>query len=94
MALTDAEKLAVRHRHSLSDDSAADNYITDFKVYRYKGGVEYSKANMNIDYLVESFDGSTMGVCSQRWPLEIVTFGISSLKDENNVWIEWTGGEE
>jgi len=94
MALTDAEKLAVRHRHSLNDDSTADNYISDFKVYRYKVDTEYSKANMNIDYLVENFDGSTMRVFSQRSPLEIVTFGISSLKDENSVWIEWTGGEE
>jgi len=94
MALTDAEKLAVRHRHSLNDDSASDQYISDFKVYRYKADTEYSKANMNIDYLVESFDGSTMGVFSQRSPLEIVTFGISSLKDENNVWLEWTGGTE
>tara|TARA_B100001057_G_C22871063_1_gene958874 strand:+ start:12320 stop:12604 length:285 start_codon:yes stop_codon:yes gene_type:complete len=93
MALTDAEKLAVRHRHSLNNDSAADNYITDFKVYRYKDGAEYNKANMNIDYLVENFDGSTMGVFSLRSPLEIVTFGVSSLKDENNVWVEWTGGE-
>lgn len=93
MALTDAQKLEVRQRHSLNDDSAADNYITDFKVYRYKDGVEYNKANMNIDYLVESFDGSTMGVVSLRSPLEIVTFGVSSLKDENNVWVEWTGEE-
>jgi len=94
MALTDAEKLEVRQRHGLIEDSDAENYITDFKVYRYKDGIEYSKANINIDYLVESFDGSTMGVFSQRSPLEIVTFGISSLKDENNVWVEWTGGEE
>ena len=94
MALTDAQKLEVRQRHGLIEDSDAENYITDFKVYRYKDGIEYSKANINIDYLVESFDGSTMGVFSQRSPLEIVTFGISSLKDENNVWVEWTGGEE
>lgn len=94
MALSDAEKLAVRQRHSLHEDSAADNYITDFKVYRYKDGVEYNKANMNVDYIVENFDGSTMGVSSLRSPLEIVTFGISSLKDENNVWVEWTGGTE
>ena len=94
MALTDAEKLEVRQRYGLSEDSEADNYISDFKVYRYKADTEYSKANMNIDYLVENFDGSAMGVFSQRSPLEIVTFGISSLKDENNVWVEWTGGEE
>ena len=94
MALTDAQKLEVRQRHGLIEDSDAENYITDFKVYRYKDGIEYSKANINIDYLVESFDGSTMGVFSQRSPLEIVTYGISSLKDENNVWVEWTGGEE
>ena len=94
MALTDAEKLAVRQRHSLHEDSASEQYISDFKVYRYKADTEYSKANMNIDYIVENFDGSTMGVFSQRSPLEIVTFGISSLKDENNVWVEWTGGEE
>ena len=93
MALTDAEKLAVRHRHSLNDDSDAENYITNFKVYRYKDGVEYSKANMNIDYLVENFDGSTMSVSSQKSPMELVTVGIDSLKDENNVWVEWTGGE-
>lgn len=94
MALTDAEKLEVRQRHNLNEDSGSENYIADFKVYRHKDGVEYSKANMNIDYLVESFDGSTMGVFSLRSPLEIVTFGISSLKDENNVWVEWTGGTE
>ena len=94
MALSDAEKLAVRQRHGLHEDSASEHYISDFKVYRYKADTEYSKANMNIDYLVESFDGSTMGVFSQRSPLEIVTFGISSLKDENSVWVEWTGGEE
>jgi len=94
MALTDAEKLAVRQRHSLHEDSASDQYISDFKVYRYKTDTEYSKANMNIDYIVENFDGSTMGVFSQRSPLEMVTFGISSLKDENNVWVEWTGGTE
>ena len=94
MALSDAEKLVVRQRHSLHEDSASEQYISDFKVYRYKADTEYSKANMNIDYIVENFDGSTMGVSSQRSPLEIVTFGISSLKDENNVWVEWTGGEE
>tara|TARA_R100000544_G_scaffold3725_1_gene1447 strand:+ start:23154 stop:23438 length:285 start_codon:yes stop_codon:yes gene_type:complete len=94
MALTDEEILDVRERHGLNQDSEADTYIPTFKVYRYKEGTEYSKANMNVDYLVENFDGSTMRVFSQRSPLEIVTFGISSLKDENNVWVEWTGGTE
>ena len=93
MALTDAEKLAVRHRHSLSDDSAADNYISDFKVYRYKDDTAYNQAYMNVDYLVENFNGGTMGVMTQSSPLEIITFGVSSLKDENNVWTEWLGGE-
>ena len=35
MALTDAQKLAVRQRHGLIEDSADENYITDFKVYKY-----------------------------------------------------------
>lgn len=93
MALTDAEILDVRERHGLNQDSDADTYIPTFKVYRYRDGTAYVKANMASTYLVDTFDPKTMGIFTSRSPLEIVTFGITSLKDENSVWVEWTGGE-
>lgn len=92
MALTDAEKLEVRLRHNLALDSEDMNYITDFKVFKYKEDVVFNDAHMHCDYIVDNMDHNTQLIMSLRSPLEIVTVGVSSLKDDDNVWIEWTGG--
>lgn len=91
MALTDAQKLEVRQRHGLIEDSAHENYITDFKVYKYKENSSFNSAHMNSDYIVNDMNHDTQLIMSLRSPLEIVTVGVNSLKDEDNVWTEWTG---
>ena len=92
MALTDAEKLEVRLRHNLALDSEDMSYIADFKVFKYKEDVIFNDAYMHCDYIVDNMDHNTQLIMSLRSPLEIVTVGVSSLKDDDNVWIEWTGG--
>ena len=91
MALTDAQKLEVRQRHGLIEDSAHENYITDFKVYKYKENLSFNSAHMHCDYIVDNINHDTQLIMSLRSPLEIVTVGVNSLKDEDNVWTEWAG---
>jgi len=46
---------------------------------------------MHSDYIVDDINHDTQLIMSLRSPLEIVTVGVNSLKDEDNVWTEWTG---
>ena len=92
MALTDAEKLAVRQRHGLVESPDSMNFIADFKVYKYKADTTLDEAHMHCDYIVENMDDNLQMIMSLRSPLEIITIGVSSLKDDDNVWTEWTGG--
>jgi hypothetical protein len=91
MTLTNEQKLKVRQRHNLATDSDSMNYIADFKVFKYKEGVVFNDAYLHCDYIVDNMDHETQMIMSLRSPLEIITIGVDLLKDDDNVWIEWTG---